>query len=236
MQYRPRQKNGRGAGEGSRRRLYGGFRRAWGTRRLDSMPCGTTRQESPASKKRLNQKLTRECADEWYVGAPPLVSAANPRRRGVLSGRVKPDARSYSLPVHAASECRLMTFQSLQAAYKKRGVAVCPVGSDKLPAIRHYRKIGPSASPQLALNFAAIEAAGVCASRRNRITVVDIDSSDDRLMAKVEARFGVTPFRVRTPSGGAFFTSATSPEATTERQRCSDVGLAATMPPSADDS
>jgi hypothetical protein len=127
-----------------------------------------------------------------------------------------------------------MTFQSLQAAYKKRGVAVCPVGSDKLPAIRHYR-IGASASPQLALKFAAIEAAGVCASRRNRITVVDIDSSDDRLMAKVEARFGVTPFRVRTPSGGAFFTSGTSPEAITERQRCS-VGLAATMPPSADDS
>jgi hypothetical protein len=59
-------------------------------------------------------------------------------------------------------------------------------------------KIGAPTASQLAPKFAAIEAAGFRAGRRHRLTVVDIDSPDDRLMAC----FGVTIAR-QNPSGGS---------------------------------
>ena len=93
-------------------------------------------------------------------------------------------------------------FPVLQAAYAQHGVATYPVGADKLPAVRGYAKVGAPASMQLALKFRTIEAAGFCAGRRNGLTVIDIDSTDERLVQEVERRFGGTPLHVRTPSGG----------------------------------
>lgn len=93
-------------------------------------------------------------------------------------------------------------FAAIQAAYAERGVATYPVGPDKMPAISHYTKVGAPASAQLAIKFLDLPAAGFCAGRRNRLTVVDIDSTDDRLVAEVQRQFGATPLQVVTPSGG----------------------------------
>lgn len=93
-------------------------------------------------------------------------------------------------------------FPTIQAAYAERRVVVYPVGENKLPAINNYMKVGAPASAQLAMKFAEIQAAGFCAGSRNRLTVVDIDSPDDRLVAEVQRQFGATPLQVITPSGG----------------------------------
>jgi hypothetical protein len=95
-----------------------------------------------------------------------------------------------------------MAFAELQMAYSTRGVATYPLGHDKLPAIRGYEKVGHRGSGQLAMKFAAAEAAGFCAGGRNNLTVVDIDSPDPVLHREVLLRFGDTPLRVLTPSGG----------------------------------
>jgi hypothetical protein len=96
----------------------------------------------------------------------------------------------------------MTAFPYLQREYARHGVATYPVRPDKLPAIRGYAKVGAPGSEQLALKFKTVEAAGFCAGRRNRLTVIDIDSSDDRLVNEIQARFGVTPLQVVTPSGG----------------------------------
>jgi hypothetical protein len=95
-----------------------------------------------------------------------------------------------------------MSFAQLQQAYAAHGVATYPLAESKTPAIRGYAKLGLRVSGQLALKFAAATACGFVAGRRNRITVIDIDSPDDRLVAETLARYGSTPLQVVTPSGG----------------------------------
>jgi hypothetical protein len=93
-------------------------------------------------------------------------------------------------------------FPDLQRAYAEQEIAVYPLTQDKTPAVRRYDRVGAKGSHQLAMKFPAATAAGFVAGRRNRITVADIDSPDDRLVDEIQGRFGVTPFQVRTPSGG----------------------------------
>lgn len=95
-----------------------------------------------------------------------------------------------------------MTFAAIQAAYGAHRIATYPLTADKTPAVSGYSRIGAPYSAELATKFPDATAAGFVAGPRNRVAVVDIDSADDRLVAEVEARFGATPFRVRTPSGG----------------------------------
>lgn len=93
-------------------------------------------------------------------------------------------------------------FPSLQAAYAAHRVATYPLKQDKTPAVRSYDRIGAPFSAQLAMRFPGATAAGFVAGPRNRITVVDIDSTDDRLVDEMQARYGMTPLQVLTPSGG----------------------------------
>ena len=72
----------------------------------------------------------------------------------------------------------------------------------KTPAVSNYPKVGINGSAQLALKFADAAAAGFLAGRRNKLTIVDIDSTDSRLIEEMHRMFGVTPLRVMTPSGG----------------------------------
>lgn len=95
-----------------------------------------------------------------------------------------------------------MTFAAIQAAYGAHRIATYPLTPDKTPAVSGYSRIGAPYSAELATKFPDATAAGFVAGPRNRVTVVDIDSADDRLVAEMEARFGATPLRVRTPSGG----------------------------------
>jgi hypothetical protein len=95
-----------------------------------------------------------------------------------------------------------INFVSLQRAYAEHSISVYPLTAEKMPAIRGYDRVGAKGSHQLAMKFPEGLAAGFLAGRRNRLTVVDIDSLDDRLVDEIQARFGTTPFQVRTPSGG----------------------------------
>jgi hypothetical protein len=94
-------------------------------------------------------------------------------------------------------------FADIQRAYAEHRVATYPLTEGKTPAIRGYDRVGPRISQQLAIRFPATMAAGFVAGQRNRLTVVDIDSDDGRLVGEIEARFGPTPLQVLTPSGGS---------------------------------
>jgi hypothetical protein len=93
-------------------------------------------------------------------------------------------------------------FADIQAAYGAHRVATYPLKADKTPAVSGYGRIGAPYSAKLARRFPNATAAGFVAGPRNRMTIIDIDSPDDRLAEELEGRFGATPFRVRTPSGG----------------------------------
>src|SRR5262245_12687346 len=73
------------------------------------------------------------------------------------------------------------SFAGIQAAYAAHGVATYPLSNDKTPAVKAYDRIGAPYSAQLALRFSHAKAGGFFAGRRNKLTVVDIDSPDDRL-------------------------------------------------------
>jgi hypothetical protein len=90
-------------------------------------------------------------------------------------------------------------FSQWQPEYAERGIATFPV-REKRPAVRGYLKIGLPASQQFAIKFPAENAFGL-ACARNRITVLDVDAPDERLMADALAEFGPTPFIVRSGSG-----------------------------------
>ena len=90
-------------------------------------------------------------------------------------------------------------FAQWQSPYADRGIATFPV-QEKRPLVRGYLKVGLRASGQFALKFSAEDAVGL-ACRRNRITVLDVDAPDERLLADAMSECGVSPFVVRSASG-----------------------------------
>lgn len=90
-------------------------------------------------------------------------------------------------------------FAQWQPEYAARGIATFPVEGKK-PAVRHWLRMGLKASAGLVNRFPESDGVGL-ACRRNRITVVDVDSPDDRLLAAALEQFGPTPFIVRSGSG-----------------------------------
>jgi hypothetical protein len=94
--------------------------------------------------------------------------------------------------------CR--TFGRWQPVYAKHRIATFPVRADKVPAIRGYQKIGLRGSEQLALRFADADALGFMCGPRSKITVLDVDVADERVLADALDRHGRTPVVVRTAS------------------------------------
>jgi hypothetical protein len=71
---------------------------------------------------------------------------------------------------------------------------------EKTPAVRGYLKIGLSASEQFAIKFPAADSFGL-ACKRSKITVVDVDTPDERMLADALSEFGPSPFIVQSGSG-----------------------------------
>jgi bifunctional DNA primase/polymerase-like protein/primase-like protein len=97
-------------------------------------------------------------------------------------------------------------FPRSQPAWAEQKVATFPVtvtAEVKKPGIRGYGKVGLRASRELAAKrqFARADALGFMAGPRSRVTVLDIDAADERLLADALDRHGKTPFIVRTASG-----------------------------------
>jgi hypothetical protein len=92
-------------------------------------------------------------------------------------------------------------FQYWQAEYAAHGIATIPVHPDKVPMVKGAGRFGLSASAEIARKFPDALGFGFMAGRRNRITVLDIDTPDENVLADALNRYGQTPIIVRSGSG-----------------------------------
>jgi hypothetical protein len=93
------------------------------------------------------------------------------------------------------------SFLNWQPSYAERGVATFPVGDNKVPAIRGYQRVGRRGSGALANKFPDAPAIGFMCGQRNGITVLDVDSKDERVLADALDRHGKTAVIARSGSG-----------------------------------
>jgi hypothetical protein len=96
------------------------------------------------------------------------------------------------------------TFARWQPTYAAHQIATFPVkivGDDKKPAITAYGRVGLRGSEQLAFKFRDAAAFAFMCGKRSRVTVLDIDSTDERILADGMAKHGATSLIVRTASG-----------------------------------
>jgi Bifunctional DNA primase/polymerase, N-terminal len=96
------------------------------------------------------------------------------------------------------------TFADWQPRYAEHGISSFPVvvnEAGKKPVVKGYLKVGPNLSRQFVFRFPDHDALGVSCGPRNGITVLDVDSPDERVLADALARHGATPFVVRSGGG-----------------------------------
>lgn len=90
------------------------------------------------------------------------------------------------------------------ADYQDHGLAVFPTGGKdgKRPLIKNYARLGVRGSRELAARR-KFEGAnvGLCTGARSRLTVLDVDDTDEATFAGALDRFGDTPIKIRTGSG-----------------------------------
>jgi len=95
-------------------------------------------------------------------------------------------------------------FAEWQPRYAEHGIATFPVvileDGRKTPAVKGYLRLGAKYSSQLTLKFGEHDAIGL-ACHRNKITVLDVDTPDERVLADALDKHGHTPFIVRSGSG-----------------------------------
>jgi hypothetical protein len=90
-------------------------------------------------------------------------------------------------------------FAEWQPQYAAVNVPSFPV-KEKRPCVRGYLKVGMPASRELALKFGDADALGISLNR-SKITVLDVDTPDERVLADAMAVYGSSPFIVRSGSG-----------------------------------
>jgi hypothetical protein len=89
-----------------------------------------------------------------------------------------------------------------QPVYAEHGIALFPIkAKEKKPAIRNWIKVGLEGSADLARKFAAFDSFAFVVGPRSGITVLDVDTPDERVLMDAMARHGESPFIVRTHSG-----------------------------------
>lgn len=94
------------------------------------------------------------------------------------------------------------TFSQWQPAYAARGIPTFPViARDKKPAVKNYLKVGLAGSRELSTRFGDRDALGFALGLTSKITVLDIDSNDERVLSDALSRHGPTPVIVRSGSG-----------------------------------
>jgi len=92
-------------------------------------------------------------------------------------------------------------FSDAQPLYARHGIATFPVTAAKAPAVRGYLRMGLDASSELVTKFPNASAIGFATNHRNGITVLDIDTVNDHVLADALNRHGYTPLIARTGSG-----------------------------------
>jgi hypothetical protein len=95
-------------------------------------------------------------------------------------------------------------FAVWQPLYHERGIAVFPVrfvDGQKKPAIKRWSRVGLPGSAELAKKFPDADAFGFCPGQRTGLTILDIDTKDETVLADALTRHGETKVIVRTGSG-----------------------------------
>ena len=96
------------------------------------------------------------------------------------------------------------SFADWQPLYAAHGIATFPVrvgAEGKMPAIKGWRRIGLPGSAALAQQFADANALGFCLGRHGGLTILDVDTNDERTLADALDHHGRTPIIVRSGSG-----------------------------------
>lgn len=97
-----------------------------------------------------------------------------------------------------------MSFREWQPQYAAHGIATFPVaiGPDgKKPLVSNYSRFGLRASTEITEKFPDATGIGFMVGQRSHLTILDVDSTDDHLLADVLDRHGATPLIVRSGSG-----------------------------------
>lgn len=96
-------------------------------------------------------------------------------------------------------------FAENQPNYAAAGISTFPVvvtlNGDKRPAIAGWQRVGRRGSSALAEKFPDADALGFCPGARSGVTVLDVDSTDERELTAALDRHGSTPIVVRSGSG-----------------------------------
>lgn len=92
-------------------------------------------------------------------------------------------------------------FAQWQPEYAAHGIATFPVEDTKKPGIRGWQKVGLKGSAELAAKFTNAEALGYVTGRRGNVTVLDIDTTDEKVAEDAICRHGQPRIIVRTASG-----------------------------------
>lgn len=92
-------------------------------------------------------------------------------------------------------------FGDAQPVYAEHGIATFPVTELKAPAVRGYLKMGLDTSRGLVIKFPDAPAIGFATKRRNGVTILDIDTPDEKVLADALNSHGHTPLIARTGSG-----------------------------------
>jgi hypothetical protein len=91
-------------------------------------------------------------------------------------------------------------FSRWQPSYAEHGIATFPVRETKVPAISHWQKVGLRSSALLAKKKNA-DAFGYVTGRRSNITVLDVDTTDEKIAEDAIQQHGQPGVAVRTASG-----------------------------------
>jgi hypothetical protein len=92
-------------------------------------------------------------------------------------------------------------FAEWQPRYAAVGIATFPVGEAKKPKITGWQKVGLKGSAELATKFTDADALGYVTGRRSKVTVLDIDTTDETVAEDAIRRHGMPGIIKRTASG-----------------------------------
>jgi hypothetical protein len=92
-------------------------------------------------------------------------------------------------------------FPKWQPRYAEHKIATFPVNTTKRPAIRGWQKVGLRGSAELATKFANADALGYVTGKRSNVTVLDIDTADQKVAEDAMRRHGQPAIVTRTASG-----------------------------------
>jgi bifunctional DNA primase/polymerase-like protein/primase-like protein len=92
-------------------------------------------------------------------------------------------------------------FTQFQPRYAEHWIATFPVSETKRPLINGWPKVGLRGSSELARKFDGADAFGYLTGRRSRITVVDIDTTEEKVAEDAISRHGQPGIITRTASG-----------------------------------